>query len=196
MDDIRIAEFNLRLVRHQTGPAIPAWLRNASFWGAICLITAVPNYLSARSIYDLSFDEAGLWTGISLVTLFYVSIGNIPSIAHWCAQLPVNRAVWFALWTRVVLLLVFPLGMLVDYPSASWSFRLIEQHMPASFTSHGAGSFVLFGGTLAMTLLQAMFLSAVMISFVALLWAFQTNLTNRARRTQHAFPVQPPKEQP
>lgn len=157
----------------QAHPPVPDLHLRVMLWTAICGISAAPSFLWAlkAGAPNLRFDVAAMLTGIAIVTTVYVWATGTRCVVRLQARPRVARAFRIGYLVRLFLSGLLPLGMAVDVIPGVIGSLIVDCLSGGGITyADRMGVRVSFPATLAITLLQGLFLNLIGFTFMAIVY--------------------------
>ena len=143
-------------------------------WTVVCGISAAPSFIWALNAGppNLGFDVAAMITGVAIVTTIYIWATGTQFVVHLQARPRAARAFRIGYLCRIFLSALFPLGMGVDLIPGAISGSLVDALSGGAITqAERTGMPVSFPTTLAITLLQGLFLNLIGFAFMVIVYA-------------------------
>lgn len=158
----------------------PRPLRALCRWTLICAISAAPSFFWGCALHAEPQHLAGMVCGILFFVLAYTVI-ECTHYYHQIMSLPhVHRTAVLGFGTRILISVIFPIGLFVDMFTGTWSVALVQDLFPASQGfSHGraAASFLQVFTT---TIVQGALLNGLLLIYMLFLYS-GLRLFNRVR---------------
>lgn len=140
---------------------MPVVLRRVLLWTLVCTVSAAPSFIVAAN----GFHRGAMVLGVCLFILGYTAATSTEAFERFHRRPFMRRTLYIGYGGRMVLSVLFPIGMGVDmFPGMlSVSFvRNVLQLTPESFL-----------GTLATTCVQGTLLNLILVVFMSVVQAFQ-----------------------
>jgi len=149
----------------------PDLLQRSMLWTVICCISALPSFVWAEMSSPVDFDLGAIITGILIVIAIYTLATGTQFVLRLQARPRAARALRIGYLFRLFLSALFPLGMGVDLIPGALSVALVDHVLGGAIDqSARAGSSAPFLVTLAITLVQGLFLNLIGFVFMGLVY--------------------------
>ena len=132
--------------------------RRFALWAVICVVSAAPSYVWAAQ----EFDRHAMVAGVALFVLAYTALTSTAAFERFHQRPFVRRTLYIGYGARLIVSILFPLGMGLDMMPGMLSVSLVERIT----NSHT------FAGTLATTVVQGTLLNLTLAIFMAAVYAF------------------------
>src|SRR4051812_38491282 len=158
--------------------------RRAFLWTAMCGVSAAPSFIWALE----GFNKAAMATGVVLFIIAYTISTSTPAFLRFRERPFVRRTLYIGYGTRLVLSILFPVGMAVDLIPGMMSISLVQFILHG--VSFGGGSETNgFAATLLITIVQGTILNGLISIYMAVVWAFQA-VVCKWPEERRGFPVE------
>jgi hypothetical protein len=159
--------------------------RRATLWTVLCSVCALPSFLFAAP----RFNVPAMVVGVVLFIILYTFATSTPAFLRFREKPFVRRTLYIGYVTRVVISIIFPLGMIVDFFPGLISVTTIAVFVDNPRAGPGLGSAMDFFGTLLTTILQGTLVNAVLGIYMAVVWGFQ-RIFLKLPEDRYGFPVE------
>lgn len=156
-------------------------------WTLLCGLSAAPSYIIAFP----TFNHAAMFTGIALFIVLYTITTSTPAFLRFRERPFVRRTLYIGYGTRILIAVVFPLGIAVDLIPGAISIGIVGEFFPGPFVGHGPGSARTFLPTLLITIVQGTLLNILLSVYMAIIWYVQKRFCKEPAEHAHGFPVEP-----
>ncbi|MBN1512863.1 MAG: hypothetical protein JXB13_12685 [Phycisphaerae bacterium] len=129
-------------------------------WTGICAISSVPSFVVARD----EFDTAGMVAGVTVFILAYTAVTGTQGFRRLKAEPFVKTTLYIGYGTRLAMSVLFPVGLFLDVWTGLASIEIVRL-----FLADPNG----FAGTLAITILQGVFLNIILAVFMGAVYLLQ-----------------------
>lgn len=151
----------------------PSTLAARSYtWFAVCVICAIPGMCIALPI----FNPLGIFAGISTVVMFYVCVTSTDAYQKLIRLPFVLRSIQIGVGTRLLVSVVFPIGMFADLIPGVIAVELVtwlfDTTWRAEFPVDAANS-PGFALTYCITLVHATIVQLLLWGLIFLIWLMQ-----------------------
>ncbi len=161
---------------------MPTVLRRLLLWTVICTISAAPSFVWAHQNYD----RAAMFLGVLLFIAVYTIATSTERFARFHALPFIRRTLYIGYGLRLLLSIIYPLGMGADLFPGMWSVNSVEWFMNDSHS---------FGGTLAITIVQGTQLNVILFLVMGAIYGLQRAFLKppvyRPRGFDIVLPAQP-----
>jgi hypothetical protein len=129
-------------------------------WTGVCTISALPSFLCAQHEYD----PAGMVSGVAVFILAYTGVTGTRVFQRLKAQPFVQLTLYIGFATRLAVSLMYPFGMACDIWTGALSIEIVRRFVsdPEAFL-----------GTLAITILQGIFLNIILVAYMGVVYRIQ-----------------------
>lgn len=164
--EIPLERATLAVKEHQARP-----LRAFGRWTLICAICAAPSFFWGCALHAEPHHLAGMVCGILVFVLAYTLI-ECTHYYHQFMSLPhVHRTAIVGYGTRILISVIFPIGLFVDMLTGSWSVALVQELFPASqHLAHGKAA-ASFAQVLITTIVQGAFLNGLLLVYMLFIYS-------------------------
>ena len=149
----------------------PRPLRAFGRWTLICAISAAPSFFWGCALHAQPQHLAGMVCGI----LFFVALYTLIECTHYYHQimsLPhVHRTALVGFGTRVLISVIFPIGLFVDMFTGTWSVALVQEMFPDAGSLGRAGAAVSFLQVFITTVVQGTFLNGLLLIYMLVIYS-------------------------
>ena len=125
------------------------WLKRLGQWTLVCGISAAPSFIWARG-----FDPGGMIVGVFCFILAYTVGTSTAAFQRFQRHRGVRSALRVVYGTRLAMSILFPVGMAVDLFPGMLAIQIVTGHVDPESSS--------FSATLAITILQGIFLNVLL----------------------------------
>jgi hypothetical protein len=153
--------------------------RRAALWTLLCCVSAGPSFIWASR----DFDSAAMISGVAMFIVFY-TVGTSTRAFLRFQRLPfVRRTLYIGYGLRVILSIVFPVGMTVDLLPGMFSVTVVQGLLPG-ISRNG------YLATLLITIVQGTIINVLLSMFMGMVWAIQRVACKPPRDQSQGFPVE------
>jgi hypothetical protein len=157
--------------------------RRALLWTLLCSISAIPSFLWSR----IGYNDAAIVCGVCLFIILYTVFTSTPQFLRFREKPFVRRTLYIGYATRILVSVIFPVGMALDLIPGLISIGLVESGGRSIGPS--AGITESFIKTLLITIIQGTILNIILSVYMLILWVFQ-RLFCKPPVLQRGFPVE------
>lgn len=150
--------------------------RRALLWTVLCGVSSAPSFIWG----SLEFDKFAMITGVLLFITLYTIITSTPAFLIFREKPFVRRTLYIGYGTRILISIVFPVGMAADLLPGIFSVSLV--HAILGSTLHG------FISTLLITIVHGTILNVLLSFYMFIIWVIQ-RLFMKPPEQPHGFPV-------
>jgi hypothetical protein len=151
----------------------PELAERVMLWTAICGGSAAPSFIWAWNAVppNLAFDVAAMLTGVAIITVIYIWATGTQFVVRLQTRPRAAKALRTGYLLRLFLSALFPLGMGVDLIPGVISASIVEGLSGGVIgRAERLGVPVSFPATLAITLLQGLFLNLIGFAFMGIVY--------------------------
>ncbi len=150
--------------QHRTRP-----LRAFGRWTLICVVSAAPSFFWGCGLHARPEHIAAMLAGVFVFVLAYTAI-ECTHYYHQVITLPhVHRTALIGYGTRILISLIFPIGLTVDMFTGIVSVSLVESVLTGYRAVDGESQSVL--GVFLTTLLQGLLLNLLVFGYMLLVYS-------------------------
>lgn len=146
-------------------------------WTIVCAISAFPSFLVAKSEH---YDVAGMLCGVALFAVGYALVTGKRAVRQITHAPRVKWTLWIGYCTRMMVSIILPLAYYVDIIVGLLSTDLCR-HVCGMFAWSPRG----FGGTLATTIVQGIFLNVLLFVYMGVIHILLCAFVPSPRRSGH-----------
>jgi len=156
-------------------------LRALGRWTLVCGLSAAPSFFWGCTLHHGTEHISAMLCGIGIFVLAYTALECSDVYRQVISAPYVRRTLQIGYGTRLLLSLLFPLGLGLDVFLGLIAVGLVQATMSVPYGA-GQASAVPFGVVLLTTLVQGVLLNLVLVAYMALVFAVQWGLGARLRR--------------
>lgn len=149
----------------------PRPLRAFGRWTLICAVSAAPSFFWGCALHAEMYHLAGMISGILVFVLAYTAIECTPYYHQIISRPHVHRTALIGYGTRVLMSVIFPVGLFIDMFTGSCSVAIVQAAFPGSQDIVDAERTVSFQQVFVTTVLQGVLLNAMLFLYMSLVYA-------------------------
>ncbi|MBP86771.1 MAG: hypothetical protein CMJ64_08650 [Planctomycetaceae bacterium] len=149
----------------------PRPLRAFGRWTLICAISAAPSFFWGCALHAEPHQLAAMICGILVFVLAYTLI-ECTHYYHQIISLPhVHRTAILGYGTRVLISVIFPVGLFVDMFTGMWAVTFVQQLFPNSLEVGHGKSAASFLQVFITTIVQGTFLNGLLLIYMLVVYS-------------------------
>lgn len=163
----------------------PRPLRALARWTLICVMSAAPSFFWGCALHKQPHHIAGMICGILAFILVYTAIECTHYYHQIISRPHVRCAALIGYGTRVLMSVIFPVGLFVDMFTGVWSVAIAQSVFRASADVPDGSMAASFLQVFVATVIQGAFLNAMLLVYMLFIYSTLRVLT-RIRRRRHS----------
>ncbi len=147
-----------------------SWPLSLAIWTLVCVLSAAPSFYWGFGTIAQN-QMAAMSLGIAIFIAAYTLADQLTQRQAWRQLRAISLTLKIGYVTRIMISLIFPIGMAIDVFCGLFSVGIVQGLMPFLFASNDQASRYTeqagFLGTLLVTLVQGIVLNLLLFSYMA-----------------------------